>query len=155
MTRVIFAAFGGNESYEALQRFGVQLERLAGSHYVTVTLPEGWRLEPDHSGCVNIVDERGRQRAVMGNTGDAKYYIEVRPWFRFSDKGDYTFREECSLTVQVADANGTIIYSVQSPPRYIEGATDAYFAFSDGCRLIEQWLDQNYPGWKSLSAYWD
>lgn len=120
--------------------------------FTNVTLPAGWaKKETDHSMWSDLVDEKGRKRA--GIFYKAAFYdrsAHIRPCNRFSATPDVD-HEKNTVVGTVLDA-GQVVWRSAETREYGSGK---YANYDAACGEAVAWLNEHYPDWKNVGAYWD
>lgn len=131
---------------EITEHTGIQFHEDLNELFVRVTLPEGWKKEAtDHSMHSKLMDEQGRERA--GIFYKAAFYDRRANVFfnrRYSAHGHYNDAGEVTK-VLVLDGEKVIK----------ELPTDPSLKNYEQGDVGNRWLDENYPDWKDVWAYWD
>jgi len=144
--------------------FKFKLDRTAaqsrgrGEIFVEVEFPKGWRKKPaDHSMWSELVDDKGRKRgAIFYKAAFYDRSARVHLERRFGVTSDYGKPME---TIFVSDACGLV--KQMCPPmdaaewKDRETATKRSDALDEARKHLSDWLDANYPDWKSPLAYWE
>lgn len=136
----------------ALQSFGVQFgEPVHGDAlFRYVELPKGWKkLADEHAMWSDLVDERGRKRAAIFYKAafyDRKASLTVLS--RFSVSIDWEQRKK-NVAVAAAKDGEAVVFVSSSRPR------DSYSVEEACMEEARAWLDQNWPKWREVTAYWD
>lgn len=119
--------------------FGKELDTL----FQEATFPSGWSKQPtEHSMWSDILDNKGWKRGMIFYK--AAFYDKSAHAYlthRFNVDDDYK-RPICTATL--IDTCGVVSYSAQAP----------YEEYGKARGLVNQWLDENHPDWKSPLAYW-
>ena len=116
--------------------------------FVECKFPEGWKKKPtDHAMWTEIVDEQGRKRGMIFYK--AAFYDQRAHAFlvrRFDVEDDYAEKDR---TVGVTDICGKV-------DKKLTGFDSANMnKQTDSSRNeLTEWLNTNYPDWKSPLAYW-
>lgn len=137
----------GEGDKEVLEAWGIQFlgEVPGDSLFQYVVLPNGWKKESESSYWTNLLDDKGRTRALIFYKAafyDRRSHLNVVSKFRLKEcypKGctnwnegyyEVTFGDEVIFTTNIKDCE--------------EARKDA-----------KDWLDTNYPDWRDKSNYWD
>lgn len=120
-----------------------------------VELPQGWKKLPtDHSMWSKLVDEKGRERAMIFYK--AAFYdrsAHMRLSLRFSVTNDYKRAETEGIAVaHVLDCEN-IIYSTE-PLKLPADDRKKYEVSDKAKKAAEKWLNKHYPDWRNPAAYW-
>ena len=108
-----------------------------------VTLPDGWKkVRTDHSMWSDLIDDKGRRRAGIfykGSFYDRKAHMNLNR--RISvDCYEHKFKA-------IATDGEKDLFEVEHGGEY-DGREEAR-------KQCEQWLNENHPDWKDVTAYWD
>lgn len=123
--------------------------------FIGVKLPVGWRKEAtDHSMWNKLIDDKGRCRASFFYKAafyDRDAFISFETRFQtFSDYSDKTITSYCVKDT----ATNEIIFNAGNHSRDVSHPD--YFKkqdeYSESCK---NWLNEKYPNWKDIHAYWD
>lgn len=133
-----------------LEKAGFVIGEPADQLFYQCVFPVGWNLKPtDHSMWSDLIDDKGRKRAAVFYKAafyDQQAFIrlERRYWV-----DGYVQCGESQLAVAVMDG-ASILRSF--------GAYDKDNGWDRKESLVEsatKWLEQNYPQWNDVTAYWD
>jgi len=118
-------------------------------------LPEGWeKVRTDHSMWSNLVDEKGRVRA--GIFYKAAFYdrsAHISLSRRYGLKKDFNDKE--IILYHVTDCDKPI-YSTSPTKAPQPEYGDEWFATDEEAKKeVQNWLDEHYPDWGKVEAYWD
>lgn len=118
--------------------------------FVSATLPTGWRkVGTDHAMHTSVVDARGRKRASIFYK--AAFY-DRRADLTASPRFAATTKEAEGGTVPIVTDGGAEVWrgplcsKVPGSPWADHEAAHA---------MAEAWLNERYPDWRLLTAYWD
>jgi hypothetical protein len=133
---------------ECMERLGFKFGADVDDLFVSVTPPPGWTLRPsDHSMHSYIHDDQGRMR---GNVFYKAAFYDRRADFhlltRYQGGGDY--RGDDRFSVARDTASGQILFERGPMAR---GAVEQWQA-TDAEAL--KYLDQHFPDWRNVEAYW-
>lgn len=153
------------ESRAALEAAGVVFgetvpgEDVFGELFVYVMLPPGWRKIPtDHALWSHLVDAQGHVRAHIGYK--AAFYdrwAQLSAVPRYSGMRDYAEEylpdpgQNYPRWGIVKD--GETVIQRFGPFGAVEGLE--WFRDQRAEDTARAWLDEHYPEWRSLTAYWD
>lgn len=118
--------------------------------FCPVTLPTGWKIKPtSHSMHCDLVDDKGRVRAGIFYKAafyDRKADLNAKTRYRYDGYLDGS--DDTHLKAAVLDGE-TIIHELGEYVR-------ATYEDADAMRKLGvAWLDEHYPDWKDVGAYWD
>ncbi len=124
--------------------------------FMGVKMPTGWKkVATDHSMWNNLVDDKGRIRATIFYKAafyDRDSFINFETRYQtgcdyFNDEKNPEKDWDQARIAYVKDANiGEKIWT--SEKHFSDGQDKAY---QDG----KNWLNENYPDWENINAYWD
>lgn len=137
----------GMEQYRAaLEHVGFKISDDIDELFVGVTAPPGWTMRPaDHSMYSYIHDDQGRRRGEVFYKAafyDQRAHLSLLP--RYKGGGDY--RGEHRFSAAKDTATGAVLYEVGPVMDYAEQRKADQATF--------EYLDKNFPDWKSVEAYW-
>jgi hypothetical protein len=131
--------------------------------WVEATLPDGWKIEgTDHSMWSALVDRKGRHRARIfykAASYDREAFVQaVHRYSASTERQEERNRDSPSFAI-VRDGESEI-------HRLGPFSDDAEWTSGTGCRTAKsgymhaleagkEWLNENKPGWDSITAYWD
>ena len=123
--------------------------------FVNVTLPAGWKKQrTDHSMWSDLLDDKGRKRA--GIFYKAAFYdrsAHMRAECRY---GMSSFHDFCEKEVDGVKHTRTVALDGEEIVFSSEWVEDkGYGTNRANEEVVGAWLDENKPGWKDPSAYWD
>jgi len=152
---------------QELESMGVTFGDDIDDLFVSVQLPEGWKKVPTaHSMWSRLLDERGRERASIFYKAafyDRNAHISVTKRFTYSVQpingwNNPNYREgEWRCVVLDSDK---VIWEhpnyLEPEPKYDDNKWHDWY---DKKQKLSQhgkdWLDDNYPDWNDVTAYWD
>ena len=147
------------------KEFGIEIgEPVEGDEiWVHAKLPQGWSIRPtDHSMWTKLVDNKDRERASIFYK--AAFYDReafIQPDHRFAATGDPVGRTRSMFGI-VTDGGKEIqrfgpFDDDEAPrPRFGDPRFDAWTSgYKKARAAASAWLDEHYPDWNSLTAYWD
>lgn len=157
---------GGGKTSEVW--FGLRIEPVSGKNILEkagvvfldvvedpvqkVRLPEGWRLVPtEHDMWSNLEDAHGRVHATCFYKGafyDRRAHVSLQP--RYTYKSEYTEPHGESVRFHVMDGEKTVLWTSDWVPARGKDDSQRRAEALKG----ETWLDENYPEWRDLTAYW-
>ena len=146
------------------EKMGIKIVEEYDDLFYTVELPEGWEIKAtDHSMWNNLYDEKGRKRADFFYKGvfydrdafinfDHRYSFDKVPFDDYKTNAVYQERKFKPWCLYVTDG-GTRIEKLKET---IASTNEEYFAMNDDLKNFGiQYLDENYPMWRDINAYWD
>ena len=143
----------------ALRRMGVKFLGVNNTNQIlqNVEFPCGWRKERAESIYrVNLVDEKDRRRASLcyeaGKNPSASVLDVDRRYSVNIGEEDYI---NGRYTGKVCDLLNEIIYTTESIEFNNKDFRSCCRARAAARILAETWLDENFPAWQSVTAYWD
>lgn len=117
----------------------------ADNLFIEAKFPKGWRKKPtDHSMWSDLLDDKGRKRGMIFYKAafyDQRAHVHLETRFRIAD--DYG---QETRTISIGDVCGEV-------ERKLVGSASREWADLAKKELVA-WLDQNYPKWDSVMAYW-
>ena len=121
---------------------------LDGEIFQPVTFPKGWRKVPtDHAMWSDLVDDKGRKRgSIFYKAAIYDRSAHMRLDTRYKCTSDYQDGNYDIRKIVVKDADGTILFETPS---------GAYEETRDNESKCVAWLDEHYPEWRDVSAYWN
>lgn len=144
------------EDVAALKSFGVGFEGgkptpITGDPlFCRVSLPPGWgKRSTDHAMYNNLIDDKGRKRATIFYK--AAFYD--RDAFMNCDRrysATTHYSENSQAVVPVVADSGKEIWRGEP---VIEAKR--YEASDKARKVAAAWLDEHFPKWQDLTAYWD
>lgn len=124
--------------------------------FVSVTLPDGWeKRATDHSMWSELVDDKGRVRAMMFYKAafyDREAFMSFDRFYKVG--GDYSAREVKvvnALDDTIKDFGRVDVPEDGNDPTW----QDKYTEWTDLGDAARVWLSENYPDHKDVFAYWD
>lgn len=169
----------GKDDKEILEGWGFKFSDEPSSDplFLACRFPEGWKKKPtEHYMYSHVVDDKGRQRARI--MYKPEWYDRASSMFlhrRFSVLSVHDAEQPPYAQSQVFDG-GEVVYisekhefpdpnkiprtsygviEEEHRPAY-EAARDAEDAAKEASRKeCADWLEKDYPDWKSSAAYWD
>lgn len=144
-----------DDEKEALEAAGIEFLDVVQDDplFQYVELPVGWEKVPtDHSMWSKLVDEKGHKRADIfykAAAYDRRAYLAVTN--RYDIKIDSCMINDEIFVAMIRDRE-KVIHSVEVDRLEDDQPHDTY---ERARKLAADWLDEHYPQWKSVSAYWD
>jgi hypothetical protein len=133
---------------ENLEHLGFKIGEDADDIFVGVTSPTGWELRPsDHSMWSYIHDDQGRRRGAVFYKAafyDRSAHFSLQP--RYQAGGDYRGEERYSAAKDTA--TGAVLFELGPQDR------KNYKQSEDDDRATFKYLDEHFPDWKNVEAYW-
>jgi len=130
-------------------------ERPTGDEiFINVKLPPGWKIQPtEHSMWSHLVDGKGRKRASIFYKAafyDRSAHISADRRFTIDA---YSHDVKGKAKASVKDACGEVKFETEFA-ELPDGK--AQYAVRDALKeQVEDYLDKNFPDWRSPTAYWD
>lgn len=147
------------------ERMGIQVVNEYDDLFFSVVLPEGWEIHgTGHSMWNDVTDDKGRKRISFFYKGvfydrDAfsnfsyRYGFDISPFDDYKDPDvSYNDRKFEPWTLYITDC-GKRILTLTS----VTAKTDKEYLNQDDALRKEacKYLDEHYPYWKDINAYWD
>lgn len=126
-------------------------ERQEGSRF-KVTFPEGWSLQQHKDTLVKdnfweIIDASGRKRGYR-----LVDIMELIPRYQAGTGYLFADEENCQVVVSVMDnVSEEIIYSAKGELMRKDKALNDTTAYE----AVKKYMDEHYPDWQNVTAYWD
>jgi hypothetical protein len=144
---------------QKLEQLGVVVGKEADDLFYNVTLPAGWKkVATEHSMWSDLVDEKGRKRAGIFYKAafyDRKASISLNCRYGFSSYSGVNEKGEpveggnhTHYAVVITDCDKEI-------HRVGLYQTGDYKAADPLETQAAAWLDEHFPKWKDVTAYWD
>ncbi len=142
-----------------LEASGFEFGKECDGIFIEAKFPKGWSKRPtDHSMWTELLDAKGRKRgAIFYKAAFYDRSAHMHLSSRFTVQDDYA---KPIRTVAVKDECGMVekqITGLENPDW--NGDRNTARALNDKIEAarkeLGKWLDQNYPDWKSATAYWD
>jgi len=122
-----------------------------------VTLPKGWKkVRSDEYRFTDLLDEKGRIRGVIfydANPYNRNTYVIFNRRISFEPNNDY--KDKNFIEFLVKDYDGKIIHTFEPIKLTGNPRADYETRYENYPATCLQWLDENFPGYKSVSSYWD
>lgn len=147
----------GLDAKAILEAFGVKfLGVVSGDDlFQYVELPQGWKKEATSESMFSkLIDDRGRERAVIFYKAafyDRSAHLALSCRFRVVVDYDRFNKEQIGVA-SVTDS-GKVVHTTEKVVR--SDGENRWSVIDKANDLAVEWLDTNYPDWKSPSAYWD
>lgn len=147
---------------EALEKLGVVFGADQDDLFVNVTLPTGWtKKATDHSMWSDLIDAKGRKRGGLFYKAafyDRKAHMDlVRRYsvdqYSTCDVNGQTaeYGKHTHIRTVVKDSN-TVVKSFGEPR--LDGSHN-YDLADEQAAEAKAWLNENFPQWNDVTAYWD
>ena len=131
--------------------------------FYNVELPKGWEIKAtDHSMWNNLYDDKGRKRANFFYKAafyDRSAFINFDTRFSISvghiadDCEDYSLWCKSDYQGMIKDGEN-IVFTTERVP--ITGSYDGDDKVKDALRAqLNKYMEENYPNYKDINAYWD
>lgn len=154
---------------EDLELYGLVFGNEVDDLFQQVQLPEGWRKKgTDHSMWSSLLDEQGRARAMLFYRAafyNRSAHIDlVRLFSRSVEPADGFEDPECENKNWrcVVKRGGQIVWESETigpRPGYGSDDREGNLDWVEKRRVAEsagiEWLDENFPEWESVTAYWN
>ena len=154
-----------NEEYtkQQYEKMGIKVVNDIADLFYTVELPDGWKIEPtDHSMWNNVLDDKGRIRISFFYKGaydrdafsnfNIRYSYKILPEDEYKSDLTYEERKLKPWKVFITDCGVNIKelkeITVENKKEYL----NVDDILSDAAK---EYLDQTYPEWQDINAYWD
>ncbi len=125
--------------------------------FIEAVLPAGWIITPtDHAMWSDLRDAQGRKRASIFYK--AAFYDRdayMRGEYRFGVSQDYESPESGRATHYVYDATLAPDIHDKAARLFVGGDSAGYADTDIPQAACGHWLDEHYPNWKDVAAYWD
>ena len=140
-------------------RMGIKILREEDELFLKVELPEGWRIEPDGNNYWSrLLDDQGRQRGSIFFKNsfydrdafinfNTRYTWQEMPFDDYESKATYLDRKANPWYGVVFDSKKEIFRSAGTMK---EGYDDHQIEDT-----VKTWLNENYPEWQDIHAYWE
>lgn len=141
------------------EKIGIKILDEYDDLFLNVELPEGWEVEPtEHSMWNNVIDNKGRKRITFFYKGafydrdaftnfEKRYSYREMPFDDYKTDANYEERDSKEWYGVVYDC-GKEIY--RTKPSLKEGYPDDITN-----KRCLKYLNENYPLWDDINAYWD
>ena len=145
------------------EKMGITIVEEYDDLFWSISLPEGWKIEAtDHSMWNNLFDNKGRKRANFFYKAafydrdafinfDTRYHATVDHVADASS--DYEVWKNSDYQGIVKDGE-TVIFSTECVP--VTGSYDGDDKVKDDLReQLDKYMEENYPNYEDINAYWD
>lgn len=155
-----------NQEYtkEQYEKMGIKIIDEYDDLFFSVELPEGWEIKAtDHSMWNNVFDDKGRKRISFFYKGafydrdafsnfERRYGYKILPFDNYESDASYEERKFKPWRVFITD-NGERIEMLKE---IIPSTDKEYYEFDDILKIhAVKYLDEKYPNWSDINAYWD
>ena len=153
-----------NFTKQQYEKMGINIVAEYDDLFYSVELPEGWRIEATgHSLWNNLFDNHGRKRATFFYKAafydrDAfinfvhRYSFDISPFDNYETDATYEERKFKPWTLFLTDDDKKI----KELEEVVATTDKEYFKIDDTLRKIgKAYLNENYPEWENINAYWD
>lgn len=143
---------------------GIKIVKQYDDLFYSVELPEGWKVEAtDHHMWNNLFDDKGRRRANFFYKAafydrdafinfEHRYSFKICPFDDYQSDASYEERKFKPWKVFFTD-NGEKIKEIEE---IIPTTDKEYYKVDDTLAKIgKAYLNENYPDWEDINAYWD
>ena len=142
---------GTQKSQEVWERLGFIFGEPYDDLFVNVQFPQGWTMQPtDHNMWSNLLDAEGRLRGQIFYKAafyDRSAQVSLRCRYQIIEPG-YVIGAPAKVEVRDGDE---VIYSVEHA---VDAPTQLYPTLTELHKDAKIWLNETYPGWESIEAYW-
>lgn len=154
----IQSGWENEDSRPVLEKLGIEILGEADDLFYNVNLPEGWsKVAEDHAMWSKLVDDRGYERAAIFYKAafyDRKAHIGLLRRFSYGAKPVHGWDEiKTSPIVAMVTDGGKAIW-VTEPMTPSEGR-DSYTIMDILENQAKLWLEERFPNYKDVYAYWD
>lgn len=146
------------------EKMGIKVIEDYDDLFYNVELPEGWEIKAtDHSMWNDVLDSKGRKRISFFYKGafydrdafsnfERRYSFSILPFDEYKSDAGYQERKFKPWKLFITDCGEKI-----KELKEMTATTDAeYFAIDDVLKPMgAKYLDENFPNWKDINAYWD
>lgn len=149
---------------EQYEKMGIKIIEDYDDLFFSVELPEGWEIKPtDHSMRNNVFDNKGRKRISFFYKGalydrdafsnfECRYGYRILPFDNYESDATYDERKFKPWRVFITD-NGERIEMLKE---IIPNTDKEYYEFDNILKIhAVKYLDEKYPNWSDINAYWD
>ena len=146
------------------EKMGIKVVEEYDDLFYSVELPEGWEIKAtDHSMWNDVVDNNGRKRISFFYKGafydrDAfsnfahRYSFSISPFDDYQSDVGYQERKFKPWKLFITDCGEKI----EELKEIVPTTDKEYFAVDDTFREIaKKYLNEKYPDWENINAYWD
>lgn len=146
------------------ERMGIKIIEEYDDLFYTVELPEGWEIKvTEHSMWNDVVDNNGRKRISFFYKGafydrdafsnfERRYSFTISPFDDYKSDVGYQERKFKPWRLFITDCGE----KVRELKEMVAITDEEYFKIDDVLKEVGvQYLDENYPEWRDINAYWD
>jgi len=148
-----------------LEKLGFVFGEDADDLFVRVALPEGWsKVRTGYNLFTHLLDEKGRKRGlifykVARSDRDAWLSMQKRFAYTTSRYGAHV-RGQTEWVAVVMSDEGVVWESEPLRPEPDAGSDrEGWLAWQEERGALSEqavaWLDEHYPDWRDVAAYWD
>lgn len=145
------------------EKMGIKVIKEYDDLFYSVELPDGWEIKAtDHSMWNDVVDDKGRKRISFFYKGgydvdafsnfERRYSFKILPFDEYKSNVDYLERKFKPWKVFITDCGNKIKELKEITP-----SNDKEYLNIDDVLREEAilYLNDNYPDWQDINAYWD
>jgi hypothetical protein len=150
---------GAIANQRLLESWGFKFgERPTGDEiFIEVEMPAGWKKLPtDHSMWSKLVDDKGRTRA--GIFYKAAFYDRSAHMSldrRYCVANDYDRQEKEGVAVAYVKDGDTVLHMTDAVQLPKERNLEYYNEADKATAAATSWLNEHFPDWEKVEAYWD
>lgn len=146
------------------ERMGIKIIKQDDNLFYSVELPEGWNTKStDHHMWNNLFDNKGRRRADFFYKAafydrdafinfNCRYGFTILPFDNYESNASYEERKFKPWKLFLTD-NGKRIKELKE---IIPTTDEEYYRVDEVLGKIGRaYLEDNYPNWQDINAYWD
>lgn len=152
------------EAYTRVQyeKLGIEIISEHDELFWNVKLPEGWEIKPtDHSMWNELLDNKGRKRMTFFYKAafydrdafsnlQTRYQLDVT---HIADSADYDLWKKSDIQGTVKDGDA-VIYQTKCVPA-VEDYSEEDEIKSGLWEELKTFMNEHYPDYKNVHAYWD
>ncbi len=144
---------------EQLQALGFKFGKIQDELFIETEFPEGWKkVATDHSMWSDLLDEQDRVRGHIFYKAafyDRSSHMHLCTFIKqsqvYESHKDYIADQ---LQYYVSDANGEYLFKTEAIK--VKHHTDEYWEAQErGRNEVMNWLNDHFPEWEDVEAYWD
>ena len=158
--------FGASFDHTKMQyeNMGLVIEDSRDDLFWNVTLPDGWKIKAtDHFMWNELLDDKGRKRASFFYKAafydrdafinfECRYGYKISPFDNYESDATYEERRIKPWTVYITDCGESILELGSLTASTMEEKWQNDDKLID---LAKEYLNEHYPNWKNVNAYWD